>query len=228
MFEKSRCRAYCLNVKYILILLVIVVILLVAVLAFMFGKFGFKFSLGRVPSVSPSVESNVVGSELPQASAIVASPNPSPSVVLSKKVTGGGILSFPKYQLSVPIDWMDSKQSGGPDDQKLILKKGDFEISITQGGFGGAVCLFPGDGGVEGPSTKYSAFKEITTQSGDLLRRAWNGEEVAANGYGLCHKSEFGWGVPTVYGHVSLKTPVVKGRAMVDEMDVILASLKKI
>lgn len=213
--------------KYIVILLVVLVVLLVGILAFLWGRMGWGLNFGSVGLVaSPSAA--VLASTSPSGSVASASPSPSANAVIYKKVTGGGILSFPKYELSVPVDWTDSKQSGGADDQKVIVKKGEFEISITQGGFGGAVCLFPGDADVEGPSSKYSAYKEITTQSGDLFRRTWTGEEMASKGYGVCYKSQYGWGVPTIYGHISYITPVSKTKAIVDEMDAILASIKKI
>ena len=197
--------------KYLVPIFLVIIIILVGGLSFFFGKSGTFIKTSPTPTLTG-------------ISTGTATPTPKPT----RKVTGGGILSFPKYELTVPTDWEDSRESQGADDEKIILTKGSYQISITQGGFGGAVCLFPGDADMEGPSARYDAYKALTTQSGDEFRRSWTGEEMASKGYGICHKSQYGWGAPTNYGHISFGTPVSKTREMLDEMDAILASLKKI
>ncbi|OGM15372.1 hypothetical protein A2V56_03155 [Candidatus Woesebacteria bacterium RBG_19FT_COMBO_42_9] len=200
--------------KYLVPILIAIIIILVAALSFGIGKFG--FSLKKPETTSPQTSLN--------------SPTLTPTTPAknTKKVTGGGILSFPKYELSVPDDWQDTRESSGADDEKIILTKGAYQISITQGGFGGAVCLYPGDADTEGPSARYDAFKEITIQSSDLFRRSWTGEELSSSGFGICHKTQYGWGAPTLYGHIAYITPAGKTKTMLDEMDSILSSLKKI
>ena len=195
----------------LVVFLLVVIILLVGGVSYLAGK----NQLVKLPKISITQESSP---------SYVASPSPTPS----KIVKGGGILSFPKYQMTVPPDWQDSRESQGADDEKIILTKGVYQLSITQGGFGGAVCLFPGDADIEGPSARYDAYKELTTQSGDLFRRSWTGTELTSTGFAICHKTQYGWGAPTLYGHIAFITPAAKTRAMIDEMDSILASLKKI
>ena len=203
--------------KYLLPILIILLILLVGGMAFFAGKSGVKVPgvALTTPTVSPT------GS--PTTTAI-----PTATVKTTKTVTGGGILSFPKYQVTIPTDWQNTRESQGADDEKIILTKGAYEISILEGGFGGAMCLYPGDPDQEGPSGRYEFYKEITTKSGDLFRRSWDGDEMISNGFGICHKSQYGWGAPTAYGHISYKTPITKTREMIDEMDAILASFTKI
>ena len=193
--------------KYLVPILIVIVIILVGGLSFFLGKSG--TFIKNVPSPAPTI----TGTETPKP---------------TKKVAGGGILSFPRYELMVPIDWTETKESQGADDEKIILTKGSYQISITQGGFGGAACLFPGDADIEGPSARYEAYKELTTQSGDEFRRSWTGDELTSTGFAICHKTQYGWGAPTLYGHIAFITPAVKTRAMIDEMDAILSSLKKI
>ncbi len=193
--------------KYLVPILIVIVIILVGGLSFFLGKSG--TFIKNVPSPAPTI----TGTETPKP---------------TKKVAGGGILSFPRYELMVPIDWTETKESQGADDEKIILTKGSYQISITQGGFGGAACLFPGDADIEGPSARYEAYKELTTQSGDEFRRSWTGDELTSTGFAICHKTQYGWGAPTLYGHIAFITPTVKTRAMIDEMDAILSSLKKI
>lgn len=203
--------------KYLFPVLIIIIILLVGGLSFFAGKSGGFLKLN--PSPTPTLTGTPTGT-------VTGTPTATPKP--TKKVTGGGILSFPRYELTVGTDWVNTRESGGADDEKIILTKGAYSISITQGGFGGAVCLYPGDPDSEGPSARYDNFKELTTQSGDLFRRSWTGDEMSSRGYGICHKSQYGWGAPTNYGHISFGTPVTKTREMLDEMDVILASFKKI
>lgn len=116
----------------------------------------------------------------------------------------------------------------GPDAEKVILTKGDYEISITQGGFGGAACLYPGDADMEGPSARYDNYKDITTQSADPFRRSWTGDEMTSSGFGICQSTQYGWGAPTLYGHIAFITPATKSKAMLDEMDAIVSSLTKL
>jgi len=201
--------------KYLVPVLLLIIIVLVAVLAFSAGKSG--FSVTKLETPTPTDSSQLSTSE-----------TPTPTQENTRKVTGGGILSFPKYEITVPASWQDSKESGGMDDEKITLTKGSYKIAITQGGFGGAVCLYPGDADMEGPSVRYDTFKELTTQSGDLFRRSWTGEELTSSGFGICHKSQYGWGAPTNYGHISFITPGAKTKAMLEEMDSILTSLRKI
>jgi len=195
----------------LVIFLLLVIILLVGGISYLAGK----NQLVKFPNISTNQES----SPSPVTS---AAPTP------SKIVKGGGILSFPKYQMTVPSEWQDSRESQGADNEKIILTKGAYQLSITQGGFGGAVCLFPGDADIEGPSARYDAYKELTTQSGDLFRRSWTGTELTSSGFAICHKTQYGWGAPTLYGHIAFITPAAKTRAMIDELDAILSSLKKI
>jgi len=198
--------------KYLVPILIIIIIILVGGLSFFAGKSG-TFIKTQTPTPTPS-------------SGVTSTPTATPKP--TRKVTGGGILSFPKYELIIPDDWQNTRESQGADDEKIILTKGVYSISITQGGFGGAVCLYSGDADIEGPSARYDAYKELSTRSGDEFRRSWTGEEMASKGYGICHKSQYGWGAPTNYGHISFGTPTTKTREMLDEMDAILASLKKI
>lgn len=201
--------------KYLVPILIILVILLIGGMAFFAGKSGVK-----VPGVTLTTPT------LSPTATVTASPTPTAKP--TKTVIGGGILSFPKYQVTIPTDWQNTRESQGADDEKIILTKGAFQISITQGGFGGAACLYPGDPDQEGPSGRYEFYKEITTKSGDLFRRSWDGDEMTSKGFGVCHKSQYGWGAPTAYGHISYQTPVAKSREMLDEMDAILASFTKI
>lgn len=200
--------------KYLVPVLIAIIIILIAALSFSVGKSGFSIKKPETPTPQTSLNSPTLTPTAPPTN--------------TRKVTAGGILSFPKYELTVPTDWQDTREASGADDEKIVLTKGAYQISITQGGFGGAVCLYPGDADIEGPSARYDAFKEITTQSADLFRRSWTGDELTSSGFGICHKSQYGWGAPTLYGHIAFITPTGKTKAMLEEMDSILTSLKKI
>ena len=201
--------------KYLVPVLLLIIIVLVAALSFTAGKSGLSIKNSQTPSPTQALKQS-------------PSQTPTSTQANSKKVTGGGILSFPKYEITVPSDWQEKQESQGVDNEKVTLTKGSYKISILQGGFGGAVCLFPGDPDTEGPSARYDSFKEITSKDGDLFRRSWTGDELSASGYGICHETQYGWGAPSLYGSISYTTPLTKTRAMFDEMDSILASITKI
>jgi hypothetical protein len=201
--------------KYLVGILVIIIIILIGALSFTAGKTGLL--------------SKFIPATTPESSGTTATPTLTATPTVSTKtVTGGGVLSFPKYQLTVPTDWVKTRQSQSASDEKIILSKGTWQISILQGGFGGAMCLYPGDADSEGPSSRYDAFKEITTLSGDLLRRSWIGDELTATGYGICNKTQYGWEAPTKFGAISIVTPTTRTRAMLDEIDTVLASLTRL
>ena len=199
--------------KYITPILLLIIIVLVVALFFTLGRRGISLDKSE-----------------PTRTSDIATPSSSPTTSLesTQKITGGGILSFPKYELTVGSDWQLTRESQGQDNEKVTLIKGSYKISILQGGFGGSACLFPGDLDSEGPSARFDSFKEITPKDGDLFRRSWTGEELSASGYGICQKTQYGWGSPSLYGSISFTTPPTKTRAMLDEMDSILASITKI
>ena len=200
--------------KYIVPVLIVIIIVLVAALSFTLGKKG-TLSSGVSSQVSPTVT-------------LAPTATSTPTPINTKKITGGGIYSLYKWELTVPSTWQEKREKDGVNSEKVILTKDSYEISITQGGFGGAACLYPGDADIEGPSARYEAYKEITTKSGDALRRSWTGDEMVSKGFGICHKTQYGWGTPTLYGHIAFITPTSKTKAMLDEMDAVLSSLTKL
>jgi hypothetical protein len=134
-------------------------------------------------------------------------------------------LSFPKYQLSLPSGWENNLEKMGADAEKLILTKGSYSISITQGGFGGAICLFPGDPDVEGPSGRYDTFTDLLDKSGDILRRVGTS---LGGGFSICEKTQYGWNAPTSFGHITIATPKTPDPQTLSEIDTIISSLTKL
>lgn len=220
--------------KYTVPVLVVLVILLASALAYLAGQ-------KNSPAPAPSATGGVEGSPAPKACTLDGKvcedgstvgrtgPNcefaPCPSPAPLQTIKGGGILSFPRYEVLIPNNWTWSREAQGADNEKIILKKGDSGISISQGGFGGAMCLYPEDPDVEGPAGRYTQYVEITTRSGDKLRRS---TPEAGKGFGLCHLTAYGWGTPTVYGHISLTTPSSPTPADLQIIDDILKSFQKI
>ncbi len=151
---------------------------------------------------------------------LMPSQTPTPSM---RTVSGGGVLSFPKFEVTVPSDWTDKRESSNPDMEKLILSNGSYSISILEGGFGGAVCLFPGDPDVEGPSARFTTFVDVTTKSGNMFRRV----SSTGSGFGVCEKTQYGWGEPTTYGAISISAPVSPDPAIIKVVDGILSSITK-
>src|SRR3989304_49422 len=145
--------------KSLIIILLLVIAVLVGGLSYLAGRTGIlNLSFGPTASASPSPISSPLASS-------------GPTQKPTKVVSGGGVLSFPKYTITVPTDWTQSKEIPGPDSEKITVQKGEYSISITEGGFGGAVCLYPGDPDSEGPSARYTSYIEINTNAGDSLRR---------------------------------------------------------
>lgn len=201
--------------KYLVGLLIVIIIALAGGLAYFIGKNSNEAATTQ-EVVSPTPTTNQTEDTLV---------TPTPIAEKTKIITGGGILSFPKYEITLPADWTFERESENADSEKITLAGDGFTITILQGGFGGAVCLFPGDPDLEGPSSRYDYFEDITTKSNDQFRRVWS--TGSFTGYGLCQLTQYGWGVPTSYGHISIKANAVPNNQQVTVLDNVLASFTK-
>lgn len=158
-------------------------------------------------------------------------PSPTATPKLSLKVISGGVaktagLSFDQYVIQVPIDWESKKENQTAMDEKLILTKGGYQISIFQAATGGALCLYKNDPDFEGPSSRFTFFKELQTEDQRIIRRS--GEENGVS-FTICQQGSDGsFGQPTNYGHISIKLPNDWDQKTLDEIDKILSSIKKI
>ena len=147
-------------------------------------------------------------------------------ITISGGVAKSAGLSFDQYTLKASDEWKVTRENQTTMDEKLILVKGGYQISIFQAATGGALCLYEGDPDFEGPSSRFKTFKELTTQDDRTLRRS--GEENAT-AFTVCQKySDGSFGQPTNYGHISIKLPNNWDENDLEEIDSILASLKKV
>ena len=159
-----------------------------------------------------------------------AEPIVTPTPVALTAVVGGlpksAGLSFDQYSVMIPAGWTSKKESQSAMDEKLILSKDGYTISIFQAATGGALCLYPGDADFEGPSSKYQVFTALTTKDGRTLRRSGDTNGTA---FTVCQKSGDGsYQQPTSYGHMSVALPANWTKEMLTEIDSIISSLKKI
>lgn len=163
---------------------------------------------------------------------------PSPQPINQSQITViGGVpksagLSFDQYSIVTPEGWSSKKENQTVADEKLILTKGEYQISIFQAATGGAFCLYPGDDDLEGPSSRFETFIILTTKDGRTLRRSLPAQADGnknENGFTVCQKSADGsYQQPTNYGHISITVANNPSPEMINEIDTILSSLKKI
>lgn len=157
---------------------------------------------------------------------VTPTPTNKPSITLVAGVNKSAGLSFDQYSMMTPSDWTSKKESQTAMDEKLILEKDGYQISIFQAATGGALCLYPGDAAFEGPSSKYAVFTNLITKDGRNLRRSG---DLNGTAFTVCQKSPDGsYQQPTNYGHISIKLPVVWTQEVLIEIDSIISSLKKI
>lgn len=161
----------------------------------------------------------------PTPASQVSTPEPTAS---TKAITAGGVLSFNKYTIEIPDGWEVAKEeepAGEVDLDRLNLTKAGYKISIFQAATGGVACLYTGDPEVEGPSVTYPFYKQLTTESGNKLRRG--GEEGGA-AFTVCEFQSNQWIAPTSFGHISITLPANAPEAAIEEIDSMLTSLTKI
>lgn len=158
---------------------------------------------------------------------ITLPPGTTPLPAPKKTFSGGGILSFASYSGETPDDWTVSKESQGPDIERVYLDKDGYQISIMQGATGGVLCLYPGDPAFEGPSATYDTFVEIVGAGGELFRRGGaDGSQVDWEGFTICQMRDNQFIAPTIFGHISYRAPKNYEEQVLAEMDAIVASLK--
>jgi hypothetical protein len=135
-------------------------------------------------------------------------------------------LSFDQYSVTTPDGWISKKESQTSLDEKLILEKDGYSVSIFQAATGGALCLYPGDADFEGPSSKFEIYIALNTKDNRTLRIS--GDKNATS-FTVCQKSaDNSYQQPTNYGHMSIKMPNNWTEEMLKEIDSIISSLKKI
>lgn len=158
-------------------------------------------------------------------------PDTKPGKTIKAGLDSSSGLSFTKYQITVPSDWTENHTTENPGTwvDTLILTKGTVKLKIFQGATGGALCLYPEDANFEGPSSRYDSFTELMTADGIVLRRSsTTANSGATMGFTFCQKGPDSFGQPTVFGHMSLTTPINPDGALLKEADTIVASLKKL
>lgn len=181
----------------------------------------------------PGVSTNIIATPTPTPTVTDASPSATPVVVQTPAVPttikAGGVLVFKAYEITVPVGWTSVKEGAPNGDiplDKLTLTKEGYKVTIYQAATGGAICLYPGDAKVEGPSSSYDSYVDLTTASGEKIRKSTSGVNKSAT---LCELQQGGWGQPTSFGHISIEVPGNGGTAvMTSEIDAILMSLKKV
>ena len=139
-------------------------------------------------------------------------------------------LSYSQYSISFPASWTELREAQTANDDKLTLEKEGKKISIFQGATGGAMCLYSNDPDFEGPSSRYDNFSEIKTQDGTILRRGGTiaKSKDGSTGFTFCQENSEGkYGQPTMYGHISASIAGELDSKDLDEIDAIIASLKK-
>lgn len=166
------------------------------------------------PNTSPVAEpSKIVEQLLPNTTTI---PTQAPSKQYKTMVSGlsaSSKLNFTQYKITVLDGWetIDSTDVEIPA-SAFMISKGDYELKIYQIATGGDVCNF-------------STFVDITTSEGIQFRR---GGTTVGTGFTMCSKTTNGkYGEPTSFGHISYKAPVKPDLTTLAEMDLMVASLKK-
>ncbi len=172
------------------------------------------------PTVGPSIN--------PTISSVTVSPTTASKKTLTAGVASG--LSFSLYTIEFSSDWVVSHEHQDTEVplDRLTLTRSGYELSIYQAATGGAMCLYPGDKQPEGPSSQFISYIEFTGAGGETYRRSELSDlSSGKKAHTICQKSQDTFGQPTSYGHISYKVPINFTPSILNEMDSIVASLKK-
>jgi len=215
--------------------IVLVVVLLggVAYGAYTLGKTSVPPIPGAASTTAAPTPTDDTGLMPEKTPATGATPQTKQTKVVKAGLDASSGLSFTKYQMTVPVDWVVSHTTTneGTWVDTLTLTKGSSQLKIFQAATGGAICLYPSDTPMEGPSSSYDTYVEIITQSADVMRRsATTATSGTTKGFTVCMKSPVygNFQLPTIYGHMSIATPLNPGSELLAEVDAMIASLKKL
>ena len=159
-----------------------------------------------------------------------ASPSAAPTTnyqVGMKTITAGpaGGTSFGVYAVDIPAGWTNVHEKTDITD-KLTITKGAYSLSIYQAPMGGGGCLYPGDA----PAEMSQTFTDFINVKGkvDELRRSWNQTAAKTITYTICKKGTDGsYGTFSSFGSISAASPNPADKAILAEIDSMLASIVK-
>lgn len=148
-----------------------------------------------------------------------------------KVLIAAGSVEHAKYTASVPEDWTVTKDPNNSNDMdKLTLTKNGYTIVIYQANMGGSMYSFS-DAKVDGPfAQQYSGtFSDFTGASGEKFRRIDSSSQnkPGEKNYGVLVFGSDAYQTPTIFGGITYTTPLSSSADMLEEMDSIIASLKK-
>lgn len=199
-----------------------IILVLLVVGAMTYG--GYYFGIKTKEIKKPQAETTT--NEILPTTIPTSTETTKPLITINGGVPKSAGLSYDQYSLQTSNEWVLKKENQTVSDEKLYLTKDGYKISIFQGATGGALCLYSGDPDFEGPNSRFTYFKELTTKDGKTLRRSG---DLNGLGFTICQKSTDGsFGQPTNYGHISIKLPTTWNQETLDEIDIIISSLKKI
>lgn len=200
---------------------------------------GFYLGTGKIPLLStmtPQTAVTTTALESPTPTPTYSdlpttgSPTPTPTVAAKSKTISAGVksgLSFNQYTIQIPDGWAYTQaheDAPSPMDTLTMTKNG-YTLKIFQAATGGAMCVYPGDPEPEGPASTFTSFVTIKDGDGKDYRRA---QTTSGGAFTLCQNSQYGWGQPTSFGHISFSTPNPADPTILQEMDAIFGTLKKI
>lgn len=154
-------------------------------------------------------------------------PQSSPTSTVKKTKTVKAGMSTSQYEIEIPDGWTDVRentQAGVID--KLTLSKNGHTLTIYQAAMGGGGCLYPGDSPTE-MSQNFTDFSEIKGTT-ETFRRSWNLDTAQTISYTICKKGSDGsYGTFSSFGVISAVSPNPANASILNEIDSMIASLKK-
>ncbi len=170
-----------------------------------------------------------VNESVSPTSAVNQSPTKAP---VAKVQIKAGATGHTLYTVSVPADWKSSKDEVNNSDSSdtLTLSKDGYSLVIHQANMGGSLYSFE-DAKVDGPfAQEYKGtYVDFTGVNGEKYRRidASSQNKPGEKNFTVVEKKTDSYQAPTTFGALSYTTPLSPASDLLDEMDDIVASLKK-
>jgi hypothetical protein len=163
----------------------------------------------------------------------VVTKSASPSAVFEpKKYIIAGLPFITRYTVLIPQSWNNTnKQDEQSISDDLTISKNGYELVISQKNTNSLSCIYTKENYVLGPSVSYKSFSTIesTEAEGYTYRRSENeAEEVKGRkSFTICEQYNAGYVQPTTFGIITYKVPEKCNPLILQEMDAMVASLRK-
>lgn len=149
-------------------------------------------------------------------------------IVIAKKKIDGGAILHQLYTIDILPGWETKRNHTDDSNDTLVIQKGSYTLTVKQVNSGGGICSFPDSEVEEGPFVNQipkDTYTDLKGTQGEMYRRVDTSTE-AKGSFEICDKRQDTYQTPTRYGMILYETPVEPDEITLQNMDMMVTSLR--